>query len=71
MKDEAARQGHPANTIIDASESSRGSGWLCRCGNEKPKPAAAATPVYTVVSWFEPRCPWCKSSWRDRIGEAS
>ena len=70
MRNEAALPGRPANTNIDASESSRGPGWLCRCGNGQPK-AGAATPVYTVVSWFEPKCPFCGSSWRDRIGEAS
>jgi hypothetical protein len=34
-------------------------GWLCPCGSEKRSPNSTLTPVSTVVSRYEPSCPFC------------
>ncbi len=38
--------------------------WECPCGNEDPKSDATTTPVRTMVSLREPRCPFCHREYR-------
>jgi hypothetical protein len=40
-------------------------GWECPCGTEPPKRGRAATPVRTIVSLREPRCPFCNRPYKD------
>jgi hypothetical protein len=40
-------------------------GWECPCGTEPPKHGRAATPVRTIVSLREPRCPFCNRPYKD------
>jgi hypothetical protein len=48
-----------------ASELTPASHWACPCGMEKPKPGQTTTPVRTVVSLIQPRCPFCGKAYRD------
>jgi hypothetical protein len=40
------------------------SGWECPCGREPPKRPAGATPIRTIVSLYEPWCPFCGRSYK-------
>jgi hypothetical protein len=39
--------------------STAGRWWECPCGSDPPKRPSAPTPVQTVISLREPRCPFC------------
>jgi len=44
--------------------------WECPCGREEPAPGARTVPVRTLVSLREPRCPFCRREYEQRIQAA-
>ena len=38
--------------------------WECLCGTERPKHPDGPTPIRTIVTLREPRCPFCGHAYR-------